>query len=138
MVTGVNLPGGLFKRDREIDDDTDVPLSDFKGILNKGTQIIGQGSAVGTTNTVHTVTAGKTFFICFLQLEATSTAVAGNYSANIGIDGTAICRLDCNTASQIQQIQLPFPIPLTAKTNVQVLSSSIQYSAIAYVLGYEV
>ena len=138
-MAGVNVPGGLFERER-IDDDTGAILSDWKGIVNDGKAIYANTSAVNSSVTLYTVPTGKTFYMTSLQMYITTTAAGGSNSGSFGFGSNLIAKLHSQTASEVVHMTLPLPIPMkfTSSTVLKCVSSSLAITCVVIITGYEI
>ena len=119
-MVGVDVPGGLFDRGI-IDDDTGVPLSDFKALMN-GTMVLVSNHTTGVTSpeTLYTVPAGKTFYLVSvnsLAYNSIANAADSQFDANIGAGAVSmISHRFFNNANFSESIVLTFPIPIKFPT----------------------
>jgi hypothetical protein len=109
---------------------------------HQGTQVTKYATVTGATGNVHTVTAGKTFFMTSLVFSAWAS-VAGSY-ARVSVRNESdvlqytICYFYMRDVSErVVSVTFPQPVEIAAGWDVFVVAGDANTSAFAFVHGWE-
>lgn len=115
-------------------------------LLGHQTRVMKTGGAANTTTIIHTVTAGKTFYLEAFELNAYDVASGETPTVTMiirdGADATVysfVLRLTGAVNGYIQQtsLSLPTPIAIAAGYDVVVVSDSANCVPKLNIIGYE-
>lgn len=124
---------------------TVLPYNNYAA-ANK-TPVVQSASAENTTTTIHTVTTGKTFYLCSVSLSALNAKTDANLLADISTNETGydwFCDVQLGNAIAGQTlpnghvfISYPMPIKISAGKLITVSSNTASGYAYACITGWE-
>ncbi len=134
----LDVPGGLFPK--VILDDSGVPLSDWKAIIDSGTLILNDGQAANATVTIYTVPAGKVFYFVSANVSCYTTADVDKEARLQDESGNDIFRVQASGDNAYNTASTSFAIPLKfiAAQAIKLVSDNANLVGIASISGYEV
>lgn len=98
----------------------------------------------GTTTTIHTVTAGKTFYLLYAWIQINTTVDGQNVRLDAGATTNTILRLGSGITAtyniridKSSTITFPYPIPYAAGTTFRIDSSAANVYCAGGIIGWE-
>lgn len=139
------VPNVLFPRNPEIDSPTGTLLSDWKAIIDNGSLIAKSATDTGAGGaTIHTVTAGKVFYLISACVSTYTTVSPTTLTSYIfWVDGATQTIVNLPNISGVNshsELSISFTIPIKISAGVAILASSDNNNttAIGSIVGYEV
>ena len=126
-----------------IKDDSGVPLSDWKALIEGGTFITGSNAATNQTQTLYTVPAGKAAYINTISFQHYSFSITVTQTDHFKLDDKIIIRhasviVDAGSEAETINLNPAIPIKLTAGQTVKIESTGTAASVFGAFSGYEV
>jgi len=132
--------GSLFKG-FDKDSGSGNPISDWKWLVENGSEIRAFGTAENTDTVIHTVTTGKTFYVFGIFLGAQNNAAIALPTVSIEFANATIVSANpgkLDGAHEYQTFNLSVPIIVASGTAIEITSNKASCFARGSIIGYEI